>query len=301
MQYLHTTPGPPPIMKILFVNIGMHAKNMHAFMKYGNNITTTSNTNLDNFNLAEFEVVYSPRKPLHVSKYPNTRFIFGPHFSVFPNTNDMNTIRGANVMYVHPSDWARDVWRYSTGCQGIRIETLPFGVDTDRFNEVRPMDQRTHVFIYFKQRHPMELKLMQQFLHQNHIKYKVFNYDEKYDENEYLKCLHLSKFGIWVGRHESQGFALEEALSCNVPLLVWNVTSMNQEHGQKYPNIKATTIPYWDDACGEHFTTISQLSETFSKFMHKLNENAYAPRKYVLENVSMHKCKERFEELVKSM
>jgi glycosyltransferase involved in cell wall biosynthesis len=303
MQYLHERHHlhRKIKMKILFVNIAMHAKNMHAFMHYGNNITTTKISNLDNFNLADFDIVYSPGMPLHVSKYPNTKFIFGPHFSVFPDPKRVNQIRGNNVIYVQPSDWARDAWRCNHFCQGIRIETLPFGVDTHRFNEVLPIDQRTQVFIYFKHRHPMELKLMQQFLNNNHTNHKLFSYDEKYDENDYLKFLHLSKFGIWVGAHESQGFALEEALSCNVPLLVWNVTSMNQEHGQTYPNIKATTIPYWDDTCGEQFTNISQLSETFSKFMHKLNENAYAPRKYVLENVSINKCKEKWEDLVKSM
>jgi len=288
-------------MKILFVNVAMHAKNLHAFMNYDNTITTTKNANLDAFNLADFDIVYSPGMPLQVSKYPNTRFIFGPHFSVFPDPKKLNNIRFKNVVYVQPSDWARDIWRHSAGGQGIRIETLPFGVDTHRFNEVRPMVQRTHVFIYFKHRHPNELDIMQQFLHKNHINYKLFSYNEKYEENDYLKWLHLSKFGIWIGCHESQGFALEEALSCNVPLLVWNVTSMNQEHGQTYPNIRATTIPYWDETCGEQFTNISQLSETFDKFVNKLNNNAYTPRKCILETVSMSKCKEKLDDLVQSM
>jgi len=288
-------------MKILFVNIAMHPKNLNAFMNYGNTVTTTNNANLDTLNLAEFDVVYSPGMPIQVSKYPNTKFIFGPHFSVFPNPNKMNQIRGKNAMYVQPSDWARDAWRYNPFCRGIRIETLPFGVDTHRFNEVHPMDKRTQVFIYFKHRDPMELKMMHHFLQHHRINYKLFSYIQKYEEQEYLKYLHLSKFGIWLGTHESQGFALEEALSCNVPLLVWNATSMNQEHGQKYPNIKASTIPYWDDTCGEQFTNISQLSETFNTFVNKLNHNAYYPRKYILENLSMIKCKPKLDELVKSM
>ena len=39
--------------------------------------------NLENFNLSEFDVVYSPCLPIDVSKYPNTKFIFGPHFSIY--------------------------------------------------------------------------------------------------------------------------------------------------------------------------------------------------------------------------
>jgi hypothetical protein len=38
-----------------------------------------------------------------------------------------------------------------------------------------------------------------------------------------------------------------------VPLLVWNVSSMNQEQNSSYNNIPATTIPYWNESCGEYF------------------------------------------------
>lgn len=288
-------------MKILFINIGMHSKNMHALMKYGHTIVQTKNTELNNFNLADFDIVYSPGTPLPVSKYPNTRFIFGPHFSVFPNLKKINPIRGKNVIYVQPSDWARDTWRFHPFCQGLRIETLPFGVDTDKFNQIRPIHERTQMFVYFKHRHPMELKMIEQFLKYNNINYKLFSYNQKYDENEYLQFLHHSRCGIWVGSHESQGFALEEALSCNVPLLVWNAVSMSQDYGQKYPNIRASSIPYWDDTCGESFTHISQLSETFNKFVSNINDNKYTPRKYILENLSIQKCSEKFEELVKKI
>jgi len=288
-------------MKILFVNFSMHSKNMNALLKYGDTVVQTKNTDLSNFNLADFDVVYSPGMPLPVSRYPNTKFMFGPHFSVFPDPKKMNAIRCKNVIYIQPSDWARDAWRYNRICQGIRIETLPFGVDTERFNEVCPIHQRTQVFIYFKHRHPMELNMIEQFLKYNQINYKIFSYNEKYDETEYLRYLHNSKFGIWVGTHESQGFALEEALSCNVPLLVWNAISMTQEYGQNYPHIKSTSIPYWDDTCGEYFIDMSQLSETFNKLVTNINNNYYSPRKYILENLSIRKCSQKLKELVKSI
>jgi len=108
--------------------------------------------------------------------------------------------------------------------------------------------------------------------------------------------LQNSKFGIWLGRHESQGFALEEALSCNVPLLVWNVTSMNQEYGLNYPDIKATTIPYWDERCGEYFYDFEELDNTFNLFISKLD--TYKPREYVLENLSVEVCQEKFIDLL---
>lgn len=283
-------------MKILFIHNGMHPKNLNALQRYNFQIDFICNTNLDTTDLTQFDIVYSPCSPIDVSKYPSTKFVFGPHFSVFPQKNHMDIIRHSkNVIYIQPSDWARDVWVNNNLCNDIRIESLPFGVDTDKFNEIKPITERREVFIYFKRRQPIELEFIKNFLHNNKINYKIFDYVNKYSENDYINYLHNSKFGIWVDAHESQGFALEEALSCNVPLLVWNVISMNQEFNSNYTNIPATTIPYWDERCGEFFYDMTQFSSTFHKFIQNL-EN-YKPREYILENLSIDKCREKFIEV----
>ena len=103
-----------------------------------------------------------------------------------------------------------------------------------------------------------------------------------------------------MGCHESQGFALEEALSCNVPLLVWNVKLRIQEMGMEdiYKNIKSpvTTIPYWDERCGEYFYDKNELEMVFNKFMDKLD--IYKPREYILENVSIDVCNDKWKNLI---
>lgn len=284
-------------MKILYININMHIKNQNALLNYRNvDSYIIHHTNIDLIDLKQFDCVYSPSEPIDVTKYPNVKFLFGPHFSIFPEKHHMDIIRGENVIYIHPSDWARDAWRNNSLCNGIRIESLPFGVDTNKFNEIMPIEDRNAVFLYYKRRDPNELSFIINFLKGFNINVHVFSYTDKYHENEYINCLHNAKFGFWLDAHESQGFALEEALSCNVPLLVWNVTSLNQEHGTNYPNVPATTIPYWDERCGEYFTDISQLGTTFNKFITNLSQ--YKPREYILENISIEKCEEKFIDLV---
>ena len=85
-------------MKILYINVGMHAKNHNALMSY-KNITfyVINNINFNNINLNDFDCVYSPSVPIDVSLYPNTKFIFGPHFSVFPELSQMNIISNYNI------------------------------------------------------------------------------------------------------------------------------------------------------------------------------------------------------------
>ena len=287
-------------MNILYINIYMHAKNKNALLNYKNiNLYIINHTNIDSIDLAKFDCVYSPSQTIDVKKYPNTKFIFGPHFSVFPESHHMNIIQCLNTIYVQPSEWANNVWKYHPNCKNIRIETLPFGVDVNKFNEIKPIDQRNEVILYYKNRHPDELSNILNFLKSRNINPKIFSYKTRYDENDYINCLHNAKFCIWLDAHESQGFALEEALSCNVPLLVWNVTLLNQEYGSNYPSLPATTIPYWDNRCGEYFTKLNELETTFNKFITNLSE--YKPREYILENISIERCEEKFINIVNSI
>jgi hypothetical protein len=280
-------------MKILYIHDWIHPKNHHALLNYKNiNFYIIKDPNLINsMDLTQFDCVYSPITPINVNNFPNIKFMFGPHFSVFPEKRHMDLINGNNVIYIQPSDWARDAWKYNPLCKNIKVASLPFGVDTDKFNEILPFEKRTSVFLYYKSRSPEDLTFVLNFLKQLNINVHVFGYTSKYNEEDYIKYLHNSRFGIWLDAHESQGFALEEALSCNVPLFVWSITSLNQEYGSNYPNIPATTIPYWDNRCGESFTSISEIHEKFQKFMDNLS--SYKPREYILENLSMDVCENK--------
>ena len=288
-------------MKILYIKSNMHSKNNNALMNYKNiNFYIINNiTNLNEIDLSKFDVVYSPCEPINVNEYPNTKFIFGPHFSVFPEKHHMDIIRRKNVIYVQPSEWAAEVWKISPLCNNIKIQSLPFGVDTEKFNNNKSISEREKVFIYFKTRHPQLLYILQSFLNDKNISYEIFNYNTRYDENTYIEYLKEAKYGIWLGRHESQGFALEEALSCNVPLLVWNVKSMNEEYGYNYSDIPASVIPYWDERCGEYFLNVTELENTFNTFISKLE--TYKPREYILENLTMEVCEQKLIQLIENI
>lgn len=279
-------------MNVLLINIHFHAKNLNAFMKYGFNVTIIYHTNLNEMDLSKFDFVYSPSIPIQVSLYPNTKFIFGPHFSVFPIERHTNMIKGPNSIYIQPSEWAAKCWTdYYQYPHTIKIN--PFGVDTDHFKEIQ--QDKSLVFVYYKRRDPAELKLLQYFLKYKNINYKIFSYTDRYDEQEYLQYLQQSKYGIVLDAHESQGFAIEEALSCNVPLLVWSATSMKQEYQSTYHDIACTSVPYWDNRCGEVFYDKKELEKTFDFFIYKLK--TYTPRQYILDHLSIEKCKEKFIQL----
>jgi hypothetical protein len=275
-------------------NIYVHSWNFHPKNVNGLKLLIQYlNLNIVN-TIDEADIIYSVDRALDATKYPNKKFIFGPQFSVYPN-KDFFSLNNKfnNIVYIQPSNWVIELWN-EFDAQKINVPLLPapFPVDIIKFT---PYDNpRDKVSIYFKHRKQQELKFVQDFLHKQNISPIIISYSNRYTEEDYIKFLNQSKFVIWIGSHESQGFALEEALSSNVPLLVWNVRHMSQEVGNNCHHVKsgATTIPYWDERCGEFFYSSEELQIKYDLLLSKLNE--YRPRDFILENLNVVKCYENY-------
>lgn len=286
-------------MKILVLPLSMHhkneigLKNMLIFLNTKYNIDYKFGTKEE---INDYDIIFSPSYPINTETYKNKKFIFGPHFSVFPTEKFLlinNTSN--NSIYIHPSEWAAQIWRNMGAEKYMPILYQPFSVDTNKFQPINIIKEK--VMIYYKGRDPNELAYVENFLKSKNIKYEIFDYIKRYNEEDYLNCLQHCKYGIILGRHESQGFAIEEALSCNVPLLVWETKYMSQEYGYNYPDIPCTTIPYWDETCGEYFYEANELENKYNVFINNLEH--YEPRKYILNNLSTEKCAEHFLQLCK--
>jgi len=285
-------------MKKVFLFKNYHHKNQEFLNYYvKNNFSLTENFN-------EADIVFSANTFIPIEQYPNKKFIFGPHFSVFPNNvvQKFNNIH-KNGIYIQPSQPSVNTWQQEFNFTKLPMKAIPFGVNTDKFKPDKDRRQNNSVLIYYKNRNPEEFKFLETFLKKKNIDYKVFSYLNKYDEKDFLTQLKKSKYGIWLGRHESQGFALEETLSCDIPLLVWNVKLRQQEWTYRhiYKNVKSpvSAIPYWDKKCGEFFYNSNELEKTFDTFIEKVD--TYEPRKFILENLSKEKCLEKWNKLINEL
>jgi len=287
-------------MKILFIKSHIHRKNLHFILNCKNiDFHIINNVNeINNLNLSDYEAIYSPCDPIDVSKYQNVKFIFGPQFSVFPD-DKLNIIKSPNSVYNLLSEWVVNIWSQFTICDNLKLIQLPFGVDTEKFTNIKSIQERNNVIIYFKHRCPKDLHYVEDFFKSKNTQYQIFSYDNRYDENDYLASLQNAKYCIWIDAHESQGFALQEALSCDVPLLVWCITSMNQEYGSSYSNLTATTTPYWDNKCGELFYNINEFENVYNKFISNI-EN-YRPREFILENLSIDVCEKKLINVINNI
>lgn len=228
-----------------------------------------------------------------INKLPNyVKVVVGPNLFILPR-NIPNNIDLSRVIYLQPSKWAKDFWIW-LGFDKTKLEIWPTGIDLNEFSPA--VDKKNDIVtIYFKKRYEDELRFVENILNSIGLNYEIIFYG-RYNEEQFKYILNRSRYLIWIGMHESQGIALQEVLSCNVPILVWDV------HNFGYfttPNLKntfnaeelsypcATSAEYFDNRCGIKICNKNKLLDGI-KFMEK-NYESFNPRQYIIENLSLEK------------
>lgn len=227
--------------------------------------------------------------------------LIGPNLYIFPENIPAN-LDLSNFIYIHPSKWVVDFWK-ELGFNKCPLEDWPVGIDIKEFEE-RKKPGNGIVLIYFKQRYSEELDFVKSILEENNIKYEIISYGF-YEQKQYRKKLKNVKYLIWLGKTESQGIALEEALSMNIPALVWDVSSFGHYNitskDKKIFNKKeldyknATSAYYFDEKCGIKTKNKNEIKNSI-QMMEKEWEN-FKPREYILENLSLEKQAGKFIDL----
>jgi hypothetical protein len=54
-------------------------------------------------------------------------------------------ISNPNTIYIQPSEWVVKLWKDYPICNNLKIKVLPFGVETEKFTEIKPINKRQKV------------------------------------------------------------------------------------------------------------------------------------------------------------
>jgi hypothetical protein len=291
------------ILKVLILDINFHVKNKEGFTQICDFLGWEYKyvKGLDTKDIEQADIIYSPGVPLSKGTSPmnwlTKFFIFGPHFEVFPKAIPMiQEIKSLNdnAVYIQPSPWVRDLFQPHVS---IDVHAFPFPVNTKRFVPITDYVKNKDYILYIKRRDPNLIEFARSFFTRKGINVREFHYGT-YHESNFLHSLQNARGVFWLGCHESQGFAMGEALACNVPLCVWDVKWLSDEWEGNRPQLPATSTAYWDSCCGEVFYDADQLEATWKQFEKKIADEVYEPRQFIVETLSLEACAKRLEKML---
>ena len=290
-------------MKVVF-HTPLHSKNTDAIIKMcaSRDIALEFTTDDARVIIPDYDILIMNAKFIDPDTIPaSIKIIYGPQHFVFPHgplVGPLNPIWSERCVFNCLSEWNAAVYKELAGSFKIPLTQLPYAVDIDKFcpsNNSKDID----CIIYIKRRQPDIIAAVKEEIHKfNDLKIQCYTYGQ-YREQDYFGALRRSKFMICIDAHESQGFAIEEALSCGVPLLVLNANTMHDEYdsdkftyeGYKEYALTATSVPYWSDQCGIKINNVSEFPTAFAKM--RESWASYKPRDYILSTLSPTVCMNR--------
>ena len=178
---------------------------------------------------------------------------------------------------IAPSEWVKNKFITKFNLPEDKLAVWPVGIE--EFNNIR--EPNYDCLIYFKRRDQSELDAVKKFLVSNGLSYRMVEYGT-YGEDGFKQLVNSAKFCFLINGTESQGIAVQEIMSMGVPIIAWDIKEW-LDQGEAY-RVPATSIPYWDERCGEVFFNIEELEVTFSKFYATLDK--YDPKAFIKDNLS---------------
>ena len=205
-----------------------------------------------------------------------------------------------------PGEWMRQM------CEpfwGHKVVTWAVGIDTDKWIPAPHPEKDVDVVIYDKIRWqretqvPQLLEPVRSALLGRHLRTAELRYGH-YREEDFHNLLRRTRAMIFLCEHETQGIAYQQALSCGVPLLAWDRGGFWEDPSffpEKVRFGPVTSVPYWDERCGLRFESINYFEETLNRFVDGLEQHRFTPREFILGNLTLEKCAERYVSIVNTV
>ncbi len=198
----------------------------------------------------------------------------GPNLVVSPK--DAKALFSSNAVdrFVVNSQWVHDFYIEELTSLKNRLFIWPSGVDTSFWSPCN-VTKKNSVLIYVKN---IDLTIINEYtdaLKKRNLSYKIINYGS-YQPSEYFELLAQSQTLLYFSHSESQGLALLEAWSMDVPTYVWN----NGKFTFGGKEVPSSPAPYLSDACGAFFKDCDAFLNQYDK------RNHFQAREWVLANSS---------------
>lgn len=276
----------------------------------------------------ELQVNYDKNLPFKKIKPGEPVIILGDehynskkHLQGYDNPNPI--IAGIGLI-THPAEWPDlpqqyPVAKYLQHCAWAnnlyipyygkdRCEEWPAGIDTAKWAPNENAEKKFDILLYSKLRWDVEeqnktlrIPIIDK-LNELGLTYKEVVYGH-YAEQDYFKLVQQCRAMVFLCAHETQGFALCEALSVNLPVFAWDPGYCQDPNRFVWndPVIKTTSIPYFDESCGMSFIDAEGFNKNIEIFWEKVKMGKFSPGQYILNNLTLKKSAERMLKIVKEV
>lgn len=208
------------------------------------------------------------------------KLLVGPNLMTRSNECD-NILSSPEIdICIVPSDWVRIAYEEDAPALVGRIICWYAGVDENFWKPKEGCKKGKNVLVYWKTESEDFCRQTEETLIEHGWNPLRVVYG-KYKNEDFKDILSKCIFAVFLSRSESQGLALAEAWSMNIPTLVWNPQEVII-NGRKYS--VTSSCPYLSDLTGREWMTFSGLDELLHDVEMKLK--TFQPRKWVLENMT---------------
>lgn len=233
----------------------------------------------------------------------NEPFIAGIGFSThpleLPDIREKYNIKA----YLSHCDWINTLYAEHWG---EICTTWPAGIDTEKWKPTKH-NKTTDILVYNKIRWNIpakEKELLHPILHKlnnDNISYEYIRYGD-YKEDDYKIAVDKCRAMIFICEHETQGIACNEALASGLPVLAWDEHIIRDPYyiKLKSDHIPCTSVPFFNEHCGDTFKDINEFEMKFPLFFEKVKTGLYNPSEYVESNLSMEKSVDRLFEIIQN-
>jgi hypothetical protein len=247
-----------------------------------------------NFNPRRFgelaRVVYAPanealRQAIELKKSGEVEYLVaGPVNALFPDESGGILLASEIDLLIVPSEWVIELYR---GFPELipRIRVCPCGVDADAWKPSGAVKERKAV-VYWKGGDERFCEAVEGIVRQCGLEAARIRSrpgeHAMFRQEDYRDALASSIVGIFLSTFETQGVALAEAWSMDVPSVVWDPQGDAEWRGRTFKS--RSSAPYLTPATGVAFRTVDHLETALRGALNRLDE--FQPRRWVLQHMT---------------
>jgi hypothetical protein len=243
---------------------------------------------LSGFNSVDWVLNVNSKESWERLKLNGQNLVVGPNIE-FEKSHISERLRKiGSFKILAPSAWVIPIIQERLNWFGGEFHVLPSDLDFDYWKPVQN-GSRNQILIYRKyDASEDDLINVVKICKMMGLTYKVVTYG-KYTQRTFRRILRKCQAAVWLGTTESQGLALLECWSMDVPSLVRSQnTFVDNVTGKAF---KSSPAPYLTEECGKEINASDLNIDSFSNFLNKTFD--MGPRKYVISHLSTERILEK--------